>query len=62
MSFGAVLCRLEGPSGVIRSESLAPYGMKEVSGSEDKSVRIWDASFGALLSSFEGHSDGVTSV
>jgi WD40 repeat protein len=33
-----------------------------LSGSSDKTVKLWDAATGALLRTFEGHSDGVTSV
>ena len=33
-----------------------------LSGSEDKTVKLWDAATGALLRTFEGHSDWVISV
>ena len=33
-----------------------------VSGSLDKSVRVWDATTGAELQHFNGHSDNVNSV
>ncbi|PVH69362.1 hypothetical protein DL98DRAFT_439196, partial [Cadophora sp. DSE1049] len=33
-----------------------------VSGSDDKTVRLWDATTGAALQTLEGHSGSVTSV
>ena len=33
-----------------------------LSGSADKTLKLWDAATGALLRTFEGHSDGVNSV
>jgi WD40 repeat protein len=36
--------------------------MRIVSGSWDKSVRIWDASTGAEVRKLEGHTNGVNSV
>ena len=33
-----------------------------MSGSADKTVLLWDAATGALLQTFEGHSDWVSSV
>ena len=39
-----------------------PNGTRIVSGSEDKSVRVWDASTGAELMRFNGHTYTVNSV
>ena len=33
-----------------------------LSGSWDKTLKLWDAATGALIRTFEGHSDRVTSV
>ncbi len=33
-----------------------------LSGSDDKTLKLWDAATGALLRTFEGHTDVVTSV
>ena len=33
-----------------------------VSGSCDKTIKIWDSNSGGLLKTFEGHTDNVTSV
>ena len=37
-------------------------GTRIVSGSDDKSVRVWDASTGAELKELKGHTDSVNSV
>jgi WD40 repeat protein len=37
-------------------------GKQVVSGSWDKTVRLWDAATGALQQTIEGHSDSVKSV
>ena len=37
-------------------------GRRIVSGSDDKSVRVWDASTGEVLNVLEGHTDSVRSV
>src|SRR5262249_44147289 len=37
-------------------------GARVVSGSNDTTSKLWDAATGALLRTFEGHSDKITSV
>ena len=44
------------------SVAFSPDGTQVVSGSGDKTVRLWDAATGAPLQTLEGHSDWVTSV
>ena len=45
------------------SVSFSPDGSRIVSGSDDKSVRVWDASSGeCVLGPLEGHTSGVSSV
>ena len=39
-----------------------PDGKQVVSGSDDQTVRLWDAATGALLQTLEGHTGVVTSV
>ena len=45
----------------MNSVSFSPDGSRIVSGSDDKSVRVWDASSGeCVLGPLEGHTSGVT--
>jgi WD40 repeat protein/uncharacterized caspase-like protein len=46
----------------VTSVAFSPNGKLVLSGSEDKTLKLWDASTGALVRSFEGHLDEVTSV
>ena len=47
---------------VILSVAYSKDGAKIVSGSTDKSVRVWDASTGAALQQLNGHTANVNSV
>ncbi|KAG9018784.1 POC1 centriolar protein A, partial [Serendipita sp. 407] len=54
---------LSGHIDTIFSVAFSPDGRRIVSGSDDKTVRIWDAETGQQLgSSLEGHDGGVTPV
>src|ERR1700731_2228405 len=53
---------IEGHSGRVMSVSFSPDGTRIVSGSDDKTVRVWDAVTGAHLQTLEGHSHFVSSV
>ena len=44
----------------VRSVAFSADGTRVVSGSWDKTVRIWDAASGAELKKLEGHSDAVS--
>src|SRR5262245_47914287 len=46
----------------VTSLAFSPDGGRVLSGSEDKTAKLWDTATGALLRTFEGHSDVVSSV
>ncbi|PVH70494.1 hypothetical protein DL98DRAFT_564143 [Cadophora sp. DSE1049] len=56
-SFTAMLQTLEGHSRAVISVACSFDGKQVVSGSNDKTVRLWDAATGALQQTLEGHSD-----
>jgi WD40 repeat protein/serine/threonine protein kinase len=54
--------RFEGHTGCVRSVALSPDGRWVLSGSEDKTLRLWELSSGKCVRTFEGHKELVTSV
>ena len=58
----AMLRTLEGHGNVVTSVSVTPDGRRAVSGSGDKTLRVWDLESGQCLRTLEGHSDSVESV
>jgi WD40 repeat protein len=60
--WSTALQTLEGHSESVMSIAFSPDGKQVVSGSEDKTVRLWDAATGAPLQTLEGHSGWVNSV
>ena len=42
--------------------AFSPNSKQVVSGSDDKTVRLWDTAIGALQQTLEGHSNAVRSV
>ena len=46
----------------VNSVAWSPDGRKIASGSEDKSVKVWDVTSGACLATLKGHRDAVSSV
>lgn len=60
---GRLLKELIGHKDSVYSLAWDPYGTKIVSGSADKTIRIWDSSTGKLLHTLEGNASlGVDSV
>ena len=51
-----------GHTGAVNSVCFSPDGEQLVSGSNDASIKIWDATTGELVNELLGHSDGVNSV
>ncbi|KAH8598479.1 WD40-repeat-containing domain protein [Bisporella sp. PMI_857] len=57
--WSAALQTLEGHLSSVNSVAFSPDGKQVVSGSGDKTVRLWDAATGAALQTLEGHTDFV---
>jgi WD40 repeat protein len=49
-------------SAAVVSVAFSPDGARVLSGSGDKTIKLWDAATGALIRTFEGHVGPVTSV
>ncbi|KAF7376837.1 WD40 repeat-like protein [Mycena sanguinolenta] len=58
----AVLARMEGHTDSVNSVVFSPDGAHVVSGSNDKTVCIWDATTGAVRWKMDGHTSSVRSV
>jgi hypothetical protein len=61
-NFGQRLLTLVGHAGAVNAVAFSPNGQMLVSGSTDKSVKVWDASGGQLLQTLSSGSGVVTSV
>jgi WD40 repeat protein len=56
------LFTLYGHTGGVTSVSFSPDGTRIVTGSEDRTAKVWDARTGTALLELKGHTDGVLSV
>src|SRR2546421_12713425 len=54
-NWNSLLQTLEGHSDSVWSVAFSNDGQKIVSGSGDRTVRVWDAESGSLLQTLEGH-------
>jgi WD40 repeat protein len=57
-----LLMTLTGHSNWVTSVSFSPDGSQIVSGSRDKTIRVWDAVTGKIIKELEGHTGPVMSV
>ena len=53
---------LKGHENYVNSVAFSSDGSKIVSGSKDKTIRIWDVQFGSELTVLKGHEDNVRSA
>jgi WD40 repeat protein len=53
---------LEGHTGSVWAVAVTPEGRRAVSGSSDKTLRVWDLETGECLRVLEGHTDSVWAV
>ena len=53
---------LDGYSSYVESVAYSPDGTKIISGSRDRTIKIWDANTGECLKTLKGHSDCVEYV
>ncbi|KAH8752251.1 vegetative incompatibility protein HET-E-1 [Diaporthe sp. PMI_573] len=61
-TWNACVQTLEGHDGRIRSIAISPDGRWLASGSDDKTVKIWDVATGACKQTLVGHDDWIQSI
>ena len=59
---GSLMFSLVGHTARVRSVALTPNGQRAISGSDDRTVRVWDLRRGVLERTLIGHSDWVRAV
>lgn len=61
-AFGEEIRRLNGHTDDIAALTFSPDGQYILSGSADRTVRLWDVQTGQVIRIFQGHTNGVTGV
>ena len=59
---GSQIAIIPGHTVSVRSLAFSPDGTLLASGSDDKTIKLWDMQTGGVIKTFRGHSDCVTSV
>jgi len=59
---GIQVAILSGHTDYVRSVAFSPDGTSLVSGSDDKTIKLWDVQTGGVVKTFHGHTDWVHSV
>src|SRR6202022_2388779 len=60
---GVVVCPLGGPTDPLHSLSVSPDGERLASGSDDKSICVWNVATGEIVADpFKGHMDSINSI
>src|SRR5438477_4583009 len=53
---------LAGHTDFVTAVAITPDGSRVISGSRDRTIKVWDLAAGSLLYSLEGHQDGISSL
>jgi WD40 repeat protein len=59
---GALLATLEDHGAAVWALAVTPDGRRAVSGSRDRTLKVWDLEQHTLLATLEGHGAGVWAV